>query len=159
MKNLVVYFSATGRTKKVAENLAKAVSGDLFEIVPKQKYTDEDLDWTNPKSRSSVEMNNLSYRPEILNKLNNIKEYDSIFLGFPIWWYREPTIIDTFLEQYDFSNRKIIPFATSGGSGMGSISKNIKQLANNSIVEDGKRFSINADEKELKDWAKKYINK
>lgn len=154
MKNLVVYFSATGRTKKVAENLAKAVSGDLFEIVPKQKYTDEDLDWTNPKSRSSVEMNNLSYRPEILNKLNNIKEYDSIFLGFPIWWYREPTIIDTFLEQYDFSNRKIIPFATSGGSGMGSISKNIKQLVNNFIVEDGKRFSINADEKELKDWAK-----
>lgn len=159
MKNLVVYFSATGRTKKVAENLAKAVSGDLFEIVPKQKYTDEDLDWTNPKSRSSVEMNNLSYRPEIINNLNNIKDYDSIFLGFPIWWYREPTIIDTFLEQYDFSNRKIIPFATSGGSGMGSISKNIKQLANNSIVEDGKRFSINADEKELKDWANKYINK
>lgn len=159
MKNLVVYFSATGRTKRVAENLAKAVSGDLFEIVPKQKYTDEDLDWTNPKSRSSVEMNNLSYRPEILNKLNNIKDYDSIFLGFPIWWYREPTIIDTFLEQYDFSNRKIIPFATSGGSGMGSISKNIKQLANNSIVEDGKRFSINADEKELRDWANKYINK
>ena len=159
MKNLVVYFSATGRTKKVAENLAKAVSGDLFEIVPKQKYTDEDLDWANPKSRSSVEMNNLSYRPEILNKLNNIKDYDSIFLGFPIWWYREPTIIDTFLEQYDFSNRKIIPFATSGGSGMGSISKNIKQLVNNFIVEDGKRFSINADEKELKDWAKKYINK
>ena len=154
MKNLVVYFSATGRTKKVAENLAKAVSGDLFEIVPKQKYTDEDLDWANPKSRSSVEMNNLSYRPEILNKLNNIKDYDSIFLGFPIWWYREPTIIDTFLEQYDFSNRKIIPFATSGGSGMGSISKNIKQLVNNFIVEDGKRFSINADEKELKDWAK-----
>ena len=119
MKNLVVFFSATGQTKKVAEKLANAINGDLFEIVPKQKYTDEDLDWTNKNSRSSIEMNNLSYRPAILNKINNIKEYDCIFLGFPIWWYREPTIIDSFLEEYDFSNKKIIPFATSGGSGMG----------------------------------------
>ena len=104
MKNLVVYFSATGTTQKVAKNLAKANNFDLFEIIPKQKYTNQDLDWTNKNSRSSLEMKNLNYRPEIANKIDNLKDYKNLFLGFPIWWYREPAIIDTFLEQYDFSN-------------------------------------------------------
>ena len=156
MKNLIAYFSATGTTKKVAVNLARAVDGDLFEIIPKQKYTNKDLDWTNKKSRSSIEMNNLSYRPQILNKIDNIIYYDNIFLGFPIWWYREPTIIDTFLEQYDFSNKTIIPFATSGGSGMGNTSKNIQSLAKNSIVLEGKRFLADESIDELKIWSKKY---
>lgn len=158
MKGLVAYFSATGTTEKVAKNLAKATNSDLFEIIPKQKYTDEDLDWTNQNSRSSIEMKNLSFRPEIVNKIDNLKDYNCLFLGFPIWWYREPTIVDTFLEQYDFSNIKIIPFATSGGSGMGSIKENIQRIAKNAIVEDGKRFYSNVSVDELKNWSKHFVN-
>ena len=158
MKGLVAYFSATGTTEKVAKNFAKATNSDLFEIIPKQKYTDEDLDWTNKNSRSSIEMKNLSFRPEIVNKIDNLKDYNCLFLGFPIWWYREPTIVDTFLEQYDFSNIKIIPFATSGGSGMGSIKENIQQIAKNAIVEDGKRFYSNVSVDELKNWSKHFVN-
>ncbi len=158
MKILIAYFSATGTTKKLAKNLAEAVNGDLFEIIPKQAYTDKDLDWTNKKSRSSIEMENLNFRPQIASKIHNLNDYDCVFLGFPIWWYREPTIIDTFLEEYDFSNKKIIPFATSGGSGMGDISKNIQSLAKNSIVENGKRFSVNTSIDELKTWGKKFFN-
>ena len=158
MKGLVAYFSATGTTEKVAKNLAKATNSDLFEIMPKQKYTNEDLDWTNQNSRSSIEMKNLSFRPEIVNKIDNLKDYNCLFLGFPIWWYREPTIVDTFLEQYDFSNIKIIPFATSGGSGMGSIKENIQQIAKNAIVEDGKRFYSNVSIDELKNWSKHFVN-
>ncbi len=158
MKGLVAYFSATGTTEKVAKNLAKATNSDLFEIIPKQKYTDEDLDWTNQNSRSSIEMKNLSFRPEIVNKIDNLKDYNCLFLGFPIWWYREPTIVDTFLEQYDFSNIKIIPFATSGGSGMGSIKENILHIAKNAIVEDGKRFYSNVSVDELKNWSKHFVN-
>ena len=158
MKGLVAYFSATGTTEKVAKNLAKATNSDLFEIMPKQKYTNEDLDWTNQNSRSSIEMKNLSFRPEIVNKIDNLKDYNCLFLGFPIWWYREPTIVDTFLEQYDFSNIKIIPFATSGGSGMGSIKENIQQIAKNAIVEDGKRFYSNVSVDELKNWSKHFVN-
>ena len=158
MKSLVVYFSATGTTEKVAKNLAKATNSDLFEIISKQKYTEEDLDWTNQNSRSSIEMKNLSFRPEIANKINNLKDYSCLFLGFPIWWYREPTIIDSFMEQYDFSNIKIIPFATSGGSEMGNIKENLQSLAKNSIVENGKRFSSNTSIDELKSWASKYLS-
>ncbi len=156
MKSLVAYFSATGTTEKVAKNLAKATNSDLFEIVPKQKYTDEDLDWTNQNSRSSIEMKNTSSRPEIASKIDNLKDYNCLFLGFPIWWYREPSIIDTFLEQYDFSNIKIIPFATSGGSGMGHIKENLQALAKNAIVENGKRFSSNTIIAELKSWGEQF---
>lgn len=159
MKSLVVYFSATGTTEKVAKNLAKAVGGDLFEIVPKQKYSDEDLDWTNQNSRSSLEMKDTSCRPEIASKIENLKDYNCVFLGFPIWWYREPSIIDTLLEQYDFSNIKIIPFATSGGSGMGHIKENIQSLAKNSFVENGKRFYSNVSIDELRVWANKFKEK
>ena len=157
MKNLVVYFSATGTTQKVAKNLAKANNFDLFEIIPKQKYTNQDLDWTNKNSRSSIEMKNLNYRPEIANKIDNLKDYKNLFLGFPIWWYREPAIIDTFLEQYDFSNIKIIPFVTSGGSGMGNIKDNLQLIAKNSIVENGIRFSSNVNIDTLKSWANNYL--
>lgn len=118
-KKLVAYFSASGVTKSAAQRLAKAVGADLFEIKPAQPYSKSDLDWTNKKSRSSVEMSSPDSRPEIAEKLDNMGDYDVVFVGFPIWWYVAPTIINTFLESYDLSEKTVIPFATSGGSGMG----------------------------------------
>ena len=150
-KVLVTYFSASGVTKKVAENLAKVSGGDLFEIEPAQKYTNEDLNWMNSNSRSSVEMADRNCRPEIKNK-TDISKYDYIFVGFPIWWYREPSIIDTFIESYDFSGKTIIPFATSGGSGLGEAPNNMQRLAPSARVLAGKRLSANVSEDELKSW-------
>ena len=118
-KKLVAYFSASGVTKSAAERLAKASGADLFEIKPEQPYSKADLDWTNKKSRSSIEMSSPDSRPEIAERLDNMADYDVVFVGFPIWWYVAPTIINTFLESYDFSGKTVIPFATSGGSGMG----------------------------------------
>lgn len=118
-KKLVAYFSASGVTKSAAERLAKAAGADLFEIKPEQPYSKADLDWTNKKSRSSVEMSSPDSRPEIAEKLDNMGDYDVVFVGFPIWWYVAPMIINTFLESYDFLGKTVIPFATSGGSGMG----------------------------------------
>ena len=118
-KKLAAYISASGVTKSAAERLAKAAGADLFEIKPKQPYSKADLDWTNKKSRSSIEMSSPDSRPEIAEKLDNMADYDVVFVGFPIWWYVAPTIINTFLESYDFSGKTVIPFATSGGSGMG----------------------------------------
>ena len=118
-KKLVAYFSASGVTKSAAERLAKASGADLFEIKPAQPYSKADLDWTNKNSRSSIEMSSPDSRPEIAEKLDNMADYDVVFVGFPIWWYVAPTIINTFLESYDFSEKTVIPFATSGGSGMG----------------------------------------
>ena len=119
MKKLVAYFSASGVTKSAAERLAKAAGADLFEIKPAVPYTRADLDWTNKKSRSSVEMNNPASRPEIAEQISNIEDYDTVFIGFPIWWYVAPTIINTFVESYDLSGKTIVPFATSSGSGLG----------------------------------------
>lgn len=116
MKKLVAYFSASGITKKVAMDLAKAKDADLFEIEPKEKYSKDDLNWSNKQSRSSIEMNNKSFRPEIVIKDFDVSLYDTIYVGFPIWWYTAPTIVNTFLETYKFKNAKIILFATSGGS-------------------------------------------
>ena len=158
-KSLVAYFSAGGVTREVAERLAHATSSDIFEIVPKEPYTKADLDWRNDKSRSSVEMKDRSSRPVISMKLDNMSDYYTIFIGFPIWWYREPSIIDTFLESYDFSGRTLIPFATSGGSGMGDVKDNIKELAKGANVIDGKRFPSSVSEKELVDWAKSFLNR
>lgn len=152
-KTLVAYFSASGVTEKVARNLATAAGADLFEIKPEQIYTKADLNWMDKKSRSSVEMNDRSARPAIASKLDNMEQYDVVFVGFPVWWYREPSIIDTFMEAYDFSGKKVIPFCTSGGSGLGDTSKNLQELAPNAKVMEGKRFSPRASEKELKDWA------
>ena len=128
MKKLVAYFSASGITKSVAERLAKAVDADLFEIKPAVPYSHADLDWTNKNSRSSLEMSNQNSRPEIAEQLSNMNDYDTIFIGFPIWWYVAPTIIDTFVESYDFSGKTIIPFATSGGSTMGKTVEILKAL-------------------------------
>ena len=152
-KILIAFFSASGVTKRVAENLAKVSGGDLFEIQPTQKYTNEDLDWMDKHSRSSVEMADRNSRPEIKNK-TDVSKYDYIFVGFPVWWYREPSIIDTFMESYDFAGKTIIPFATSGSSGIGEAPKNIQNLAPNAKVLAGKRLSANVSENELKNWIK-----
>ncbi len=156
MKTLVAYFSATGTTKNVAYNLSKSINADLFEIVPKDKYTSEDLDWTNKNSRSSKEMGDLTSRPAIANKLLNINDYDTVFLGFPIWWYVAPTIINTFLEQYDWEGKTIIPFATSGGSGMGNTNQNLKNSCKGANLVEGRRFVVGVSINELKEWANKF---
>ena len=119
-KKLVAYFSASGITRNVAKMVAEAAGADLYEITPKEAYTKADLNWMDKKSRSSVEMADKKIRPEITDTDAKIAEYDEIFLGFPIWWYVAPTIINTFLEKYDFTGKKIVLFATSGGSGFGN---------------------------------------
>ena len=118
-KKLVAYFSASGVTAKVAEALAEAIGADVFEIEPKVPYTEADLNWMDKNARSTIEMNDPASRPEIAVKRDNMKDYDTIFVGFPIWWYVAPTIINTFLESYDLTGKTLIPFATSGGSDMG----------------------------------------
>lgn len=153
-KKIVVYFSASGVTAKLAKTLASAVSADLHEIIPKEKYTSEDLDWTNKKSRSSVEMNDKNYRPAVKNKVENMEQYDVIYIGFPIWWYVAPTIINTFLESYDMSGKTIIPFATSGGSGMGNTNAGLAPSCKGAVLKNGKRFSPLTTERELVAWAK-----
>ena len=153
---LVAYFSASGVTKGVAERLAKATAGDLFEIVPEQLYTSADLNWMDKNSRSTLEMKDKSCRPAIKEK-TDIKKYDYIFIGFPIWWYREPSIIDTFLEQYDFEGKTIIPFATSGGSGMGDTAKNMQELVPKAKVLFAKRLKASITEEELKKWFEEII--
>ena len=151
-KILVAYFSASGSTAKIAEKLAKAADADLFEISPQQKYTSEDLNWMDKKSRSSVEMADRACRPAISSRVENMADYDVIFVGFPVWWYREPSIIDTFMESYNFSGKTIVPFCTSGGSGLEDSSKNMQSLAKGSNVVDGKRLSVTASVNELKRW-------
>mgnify|MGYP001040750170 FL=1 len=137
-KKLVAYFSASGTTKKTAELLAEAAGADLYEITPKVAYTKADLNWMDKKSRSSVEMNDKKFRPEIEDKDANIAEYDEIILGFPIWWYVAPTIVNTFLEKFDFSGKKVVLFATSGGSGFGNTVKELQPSAPNTEIVEGK---------------------
>jgi flavodoxin len=156
-KVLVAYFSASGVTAKVANKLSKATGADLFEIKPAQPYTSADLDWTNKKSRSSVEMADKSSRPAIANKVADMSQYDVVFVGFPIWWYREPSIIDTFMESYDFSGKQVVPFATSGGSGIGDSGSIMQKLAPKAKVDSGKRFSSGVSEADLKKWAEKWL--
>ncbi len=126
MKKLVAYFSASGTTKKVANDLADVLVADKFEIVPAKAYTSADLNWMDKKSRSSVEMDDPSSRPEVKSRLENMDEYDVVFLGFPIWWYTAPRIINTFLEAYDFAGKTIVLFATSGSSGLGNTAKDLQ---------------------------------
>ncbi|MCR5127456.1 MAG: NAD(P)H-dependent oxidoreductase [Lachnospiraceae bacterium] len=157
-KALVAYFSASGVTKKVSEKLAKAIGADLFEIVPEMPYTKDDLNWMDKKSRSSVEMNDRACRPAIAAKVEDMAQYDVVFIGFPVWWYREPSIIDTFAEAYDFGGKTIIPFATSGGSGLGESAMNIGALAKDAHVIEGKRFAESVSEEELQGWAGAFLN-
>ncbi|MEE3454576.1 MAG: flavodoxin [Succiniclasticum sp.] len=152
-KTLVAYFSASGTTAKVAKKMAEAIGADLFEIKPETPYSGADLNWQNKNSRSSVEMNDRSSRPAIAVKAADMPQYDVVFVGFPVWWYREPSIIDTFMESYDFAGKTVIPFATSGGSGLGDSAANMQKLAKGAKVVNGKRFSGNASAAELKAWA------
>ena len=156
---LVVYFSATGVTKRIANMLATSLGVKSFEIVPKELYSKDDLDWTNDNSRSSIEMKDKSSRPKIESRVRDIEKYDVIFIGFPIWWYREPSIIDTFIESHNLEGKLIVPFATSGGSGMGEAPKNILSLAPKSKVEKGKVFESGVTAEELRKWAEKYLKK
>ena len=156
MKTLVAYFSASGTTKMVANRLAGAIGADIFEIEPKIPYSNQDLDWTNKNSRSSLEMNDRSSRPEVAKKVANMEQYDKIFVGFPIWWYVAPTIINSFLEQYDLSGKTIVPFATSGGSGMGETNKHLAPSCKGAVLKDGKRFATYVSEEGLKSWASKF---
>lgn len=143
--NLVVYFSCSGETKKVAEELKKALSCDIFEIVPETLYTDRDLDWNDKNSRSTIEMGDESCRPRIRNRIDNIDKYDTIYLGFPIWWYTAPRIINTFLESYDFSNKKVILYCTSGGSSIDKTYNDLKNSYPNIDFIKGSRLYSNSD--------------
>ena len=154
-KILVAYFSASGVTKGVAQRLAKAAGADLFEIRPAVPYTQADLNWTDKKSRSSVEMNDPLSRPEIAEKLPNMADYDTVFVGYPIWWYVAPHIINTFVESYDLSGKTLVAFATSGGSGIGKTVEELKKLYPDANWKDGKLLN-NISDKELVDWASKF---
>ena len=152
-KILVAYFSASGVTAEVAKKLAKTAGADLYEIKPEIPYTKADLNWMNKNSRSSVEMNDKSSRPAIADKNADISGYDTIFLGFPIWWYVAPTIINTFLESYDFSGKKIVLFATSGGSGFGKTVDGLKgSVSADTEIVEGKLLNGELSENELKKW-------
>lgn len=156
-KALVAYFSASGVTAKLAKRLANGIGADVFEIVPAVPYTEADLDWRNSKSRSSVEMNDRSCRPPMASTAIDMAQYDVVFVGFPVWWYREPSIIDTFLESFDFSGKTIVPFATSGSSGIGSSGKSMREVAPDATVLDGLRFDANATEEKLVSWASEWL--
>ena len=152
-KKLVVYFSASGVTAKVADMLADAIGADIHEIQPKVPYTKADLSWMNKKSRSSVEMNNKEIRPEISESNVRIGDYDVVFLGFPIWWYVAPTIINTFLEQYDFSGKTIILFATSGGSKFGKTVEELKvSVSTDTEIIEGKLLNGRQSIASIKEW-------
>ena len=144
-KTLVAYFSASGVTKKAAEQLASAAKTDIYEIKPAVPYTKADLNWMDKKSRSSVEMGNKSFRPEIVKDDLDLCQYDTILVGFPIWWYVAPTIINTFLESYDFAGKKIVLFATSGGSGFGNTVKELKPSAPEAEIVEGKLLNRATD--------------
>ena len=142
MRNrLVAYFSATGKTAKAAEKLAAAIGADTYEIKPEVKYTKADLNWMNKKSRSSVEMNNKSIRPAIITGDVDVSCYDTVYLGFPVWWYVAPTVINTFLEAYDFTGKKIVLFATSGSSGFGNTVAELQPSAPNAEIVETKVLS------------------
>ena len=156
-KKLVAYFSASGVTADTAKTLAKAAEADLYEIKPETPYTKKDLNWMNPLARSTKEMKDKSSRPALADTDANIAEYDTIFVGFPIWWYVAPTIINTFLEEYDKENKKVIPFATSGSSGMGKTNEKLAPSCPDAILLEGKRFASDVGADELKKWAESIL--
>ena len=151
-KCLVAYFSASGETKKVAEKLATVVNGALYEIIPEQPYTNADLNWMDKNSRSSIEMKDHSSRPAIAGRVENMENYDVIYVGFPIWWYTAPTIIKTFLESYDFTGKTIVLFATSGGSGFGDTAKTLQAVCPNAVIKSGKLLNGRQTGESLTAW-------
>lgn len=158
-RKLVAYFSASGVTAKVAEKLSEAIGADLYAIEPEVPYTKADLDWMDKKSRSTIEMNNPASRPAIAGKRDNMNEYDTVFVGFPIWWYVAPTIINTFLESYDLTGKTIIPFATSGGSDMGKTNEKLLPSCKGAKLLDGKVFKASVSGADLAKWAEGLENK
>ena len=152
-KVLTAYFSASGVTEKLAKRLASAIGSDIHEIKPEVPYASADLDWTNKKSRSSVEMGDKAFRPAIANKVENIDQYDVIFVAFPILWYVAPTIINTFLEQYDLTGKTIVPLATSGGSGFGNTISELQPSAPGAEFVEG-RLLNRANKQEIEKWVK-----
>ncbi len=157
MKVLVAYFSASGTTAAVAKNLAGAAGADLYEIKPATPYTRADLNWMDKKSRSSVEMNDKSSRPALADKDANIAVYDTILLGFPIWWYVAPTIINSFLESYDFTGKTIILFAISGGSGFGKTVQNLAPSCPGAMIKEGKLLNGRSSADDLKKWVESVL--
>lgn len=155
-KALVTYFSASGVTKKIAIRLAEAIGADLYEIAPAVPYTRADLNWMDKTSRSTLEMQDKSSRPEIAATCPDIEKYDTVFVGFPIWWYIAPTIVNTFLEAHDLSGKRIIPFATSGGSGMGRTNEFLSPSVPDSELLEGRILNKVSDE-QLKAWAEPLI--
>ena len=155
-KKLIAYFSASGTTAAVAKNLAKAAKADLYEIRPETPYTSADLNWQNKNSRSSLEMRDKSSRPALADTDARIEEYDTVFIGFPIWWYVAPTIINSFLEQYDFTGKKIVLFATSGGSGFGKAVAGLQPSAPGATIVEGAVLNGRPNEAKLKAFAEKY---
>lgn len=153
-KILVAYFSASGVTAAAAKKLAAAVGADLFEIKPACPYTDADLNWMDKQSRSTREMNDPASRPAIAEKAANMEQYQVVFVGFPIWWYVAPTIINTFLESYDFSGKTVIPFATSGGSGLGRTNERLRPSCPGAVLAEGKMLNGHLSESMMKQWAK-----
>lgn len=153
MSTLVAYFSATGTTARAAKTLAEAVGADLFEIVPEQPYSAADLDWRDKNSRSTHEMNDEACRPAVVGHVGNMDAYDTVFVGFPVWWYVEPRIVDTFLEAHDFAGKAIVPFATSGGSGLGKAPQRMASLAPGATVLEGRLLNGNPGASELRAWA------
>ena len=156
-KSLVAYFSASGDTARAAKTLAEAAGADLYEIKPKMPYTKADLNWMDKNARSSIEMKDPSSRPELADENADIASYDVIFLGFPIWWYVAPTIINTFLEAYDFSGKTIILFATSGGSGVGKTVEKLKpSVSDTTVIKEGKLLNGHVTKENLENWLKTF---
>ena len=151
-KILVSYFSASGVTKGVASKIADITGGDLFEIEPINKYTSEDLDWTNKQSRSSIEMGNPSSRPEVKNKVSNLNDYDTVLIGFPVWWDLAPTIVNTFIEENNLENKKIYVFATSGGSSVNNSFDTLKNTYSNLNFISAKRLSSSVSDNDIASW-------
>ncbi len=156
MKSLVAFFSASGVTKKAAYDLSAAINADLFEIEPAVPYTSADLNWNDNNSRSTIESRDVASRPAIKNKVQNPGQYDVVFLGFPIWWYTAPRIINTFLEENDFAGKKIVLFATSGGSGLGDTATDLHASAPNATFISGKILN-HYDSESLKNWAEQFL--
>ena len=151
-KKLVAYFSASGVTAKVAEMLAEAIGADIFEIEPKVPYTEADLNWMEKNARSTIEMNDPNARPAISGSVENMEQYDIIFVGYPIWWGEAPRIVSTFMESYDFSGKTIVPFCTSGGSGIGSSASNLERLTSGTTWLDGRRLNGSDSQDTVMEW-------
>lgn len=155
-KKLVAYFSASGVTAEAAKKMAEAGQADLYQICPETPYTKSDLDWTDKRNRSSVEMQDPSSRPALADTDASVADYDVIFIGFPIWWYTVPTIVKTFLEMYDFTGKTIVPFATSGGSGIRKAVEEIQKTVPEAIVEEGKLLNVRRNSGELRSWMEQF---